>query len=721
MIKRNSFNDASISTPEDDLFGIDPFAQALAKSIRNMASPVGTAIAINGPWGSGKSCAVNLICHHLRSDIEDGKLGIIDFKCWWFRGEEALTLAFLQEMNSSLENSLSEKARKLLPQLGKKLLQAGQVVGPAINIAADGLWGPLASGAMDFAKRFFSENEPLEKVFRELSAALESQTKRFLVVIDDIDRLTPHEALAIFRLVKSVGQLPRVMYLLVFDRELAEKAVSQVYPSEGPHFLEKIIQASFDLPLPTRDDLNRAAMSQIKELCGGPKSTDQLRRFMNIFYDAVSPYLNTPRDLTRLSNAIAVSWPAVAAEVDTGDYVALEVLRLFEPSLYNFIRRSKERLCGTRSDSRSREDHQKEMDDYLNHVPESRREHARAALIRLFPRFENVRYSDSSVQKWEAERLICTTTHFDTYFRMSIGDETLSMNEINECIERAGDEEYVRCVFRNALGSIRKNGKSKVPLLLDELNVHAARIEKKKIQSLVVAIFSIADEIHRKGDSDRGGFAIGDNNLRIHWLIRKLTWERCDIEERNALFMAACQTAQLGWLVDFTSSEVSNHFPSEGKSPVPSEKCLVMKESIPALTTHAIRVITAAAQSGKLISHPQLASILFRWTEFAGGDTAQVKEWTSKQLKTDEAVSQLAEAFTGESWSHSMGMFALGDRVATRKTRASFDGLDQILDLVEFRRRLEGIEKQETLQGDRKHSVQVFLDAWRARDSGKDR
>ena len=721
LIKRNSFNDASISIPEDDLFGIDPFAQTLAKSLRNMDSPVGATIALNGPWGSGKSCAVNLIRHHLKKDVEEGKLGIIDFKCWWFRGEEALTLAFLQELNSSLQKSLSEKARKLIPQLGKKLLQAGQVVGPAINLAGGGLWGSLASGSMDFVQMFFSEGEPIEEVFKELSNALESQEKRFLVIIDDIDRLTPNEALAIFRLVKSVGRLPRIMYLLVFDRELAEKAVSLTYPSEGPHFLEKIIQASFDLPLPTRDDLNRATLSQIGMLCGEPKNTDQLRRFMNIFYDAVSPYLSTPRDLARLSNAIAVSWPAVAAEVDIGDYVAIEVLRLFEPSLYNFIRKNKERLCGTRSDSTGREDQQKETDECLKHVPGNRREHARLALMRLFPRFENIRYSDSSVQKWEAERLICTTTHFDTYFRLSVGDDTLSMNEISEFIEHSADEEYVRRAFRDALGSIRKNGKSKVPLLLDELNTHAARIEKEKFQKLITAIFSITDKIHRKEDSDRGGFAIGDNNLRIHWLTRKLTWERCSLDERNTIFMAACKTAQLGWLVDFTSSEISNYFPSEGKDPVPHEKCLIKKESFPELKTHVLGVISAAAHSGELISHPQLLSILFRWGEFAGDDYTRVKEWVNEQLKTDEAVSRLAEACTGESWSHSMGMFSLGDRVATRKARASVDGLDQFLNVMEFRRRLEEIETQNTLKGDRKQSVLVFLEAWRNRESGKDR
>jgi len=721
MIQNKNFNDTPILTPEDDRFGIDPFAQALAKSFRNIESPIGTTIALNGPWGSGKSCAVNLIRHHLKKDVDEGKLELIDFKCWWFRGEEALTLAFLQELNASLQKSLSEKAKELIPRLGKILLQAGSVVGPAINVYTGGVGGALTAGAMDFTRRFFSENESIEQVFQGLSVALEEQGKRFLVIIDDIDRLTPDEVLLVFHLVKSVGRLPNVMYLLVFDRELAEKVVNERYPSEGPHFLEKIIQASFELPLPARDDLNRAALSLIEMLCGLPKEEDQLRRFMNIFYDAVSPYLNTPRDLTRLSNAIAVSWPAVAWEVDLGDYVALEIMRLFEPLVYNTIRTNQSRLCGTRSDYGNREDPKKEIEHFLKLVPEKRRDYTRLALMRLFPRFENIRYSEGSIDKWEAQRLVCTEKHFGTYFRMSIGDETLSIAEIDGFIEHAGDKEYVKRAFRNALNSIRKNGKSKVPLLFDEVNVHASRIDKANIQPLISAIFEIADDILRDEDRERGGFSIGNNHLRIHWLIHKLMSERCDLDERSRILMAACQDAQVGWLVDLTSSAISDHFPNKDKEPEPPEKCLLKKEVLSELKAHAIKTIKSAASSGKLLLHPHLPYILFQWSEFAEEGGAEVKAWTMEQLKNDESVSMLARAFTSESWSHSMGMFGLGDRVAMRKVRASVDGLERILDVDEFRRRLEEIENGNTLDGDRRQSIQVFLEAWRKRETGDNR
>jgi len=117
------FNDSPISTPDEDHFGIDPFARTLARNILDLKAPIGITIALNGAWGSGKSSAVNLIRHHLKAEIEADKITVIDFKCWWFNGQEALTLAFLQELNSALRNTLGNKTKDLIPRIGKKLLQ----------------------------------------------------------------------------------------------------------------------------------------------------------------------------------------------------------------------------------------------------------------------------------------------------------------------------------------------------------------------------------------------------------------------------------------------------------------------------------------------------------------------------------------------------------------------------------------------------------------------
>ena len=46
--------DAPISKPEDDLYGVEPFARALAKSMADMKAPEGIVIGVNGGVGLGK-------------------------------------------------------------------------------------------------------------------------------------------------------------------------------------------------------------------------------------------------------------------------------------------------------------------------------------------------------------------------------------------------------------------------------------------------------------------------------------------------------------------------------------------------------------------------------------------------------------------------------------------------------------------------------------------
>ena len=84
----------------------------------------------------------------------------------------------VQELNAALGKSLGEKAKELIPKLGRTLLRAGPVVGPAMNVATGGIWGALTSGSADFAKEFFPEGESVEMVFQQLSKALAEQRKR---------------------------------------------------------------------------------------------------------------------------------------------------------------------------------------------------------------------------------------------------------------------------------------------------------------------------------------------------------------------------------------------------------------------------------------------------------------------------------------------------------------------------------------------------------------
>ena len=83
--------DAPLTDPEKDQLEYAPFAKMLAKSIASMPSGDGLVMAINGPWGCGKSTVLNFVEHYLNQEPFKDKVNLIRFNPWWFSGHEDLT------------------------------------------------------------------------------------------------------------------------------------------------------------------------------------------------------------------------------------------------------------------------------------------------------------------------------------------------------------------------------------------------------------------------------------------------------------------------------------------------------------------------------------------------------------------------------------------------------------------------------------------------------
>ncbi len=703
-----SFNDSPIDDFDDDMFGVGTFARSLADSLAQIQNPVGTTVALHGPWGSGKSSVVNLVRRAL-AERDDEKLVVSEFKPWWFRGEEALALAFFQHLDAILEKGLGDKVIGLVSNIAKPVLQAGSVLGAAAALATGAPVAGIADKASSYLSSFFDGGRTVEEAFEAISKVLGSQEKRFVIIIDDIDRLDPEEQLAIFRLIKSVGYLPNVLYLLVFDRDLAERLVAERYPSEGPHYLEKIVQMSFDLPAPIKHDLDQAVLSVVDQVCGTPPDRDDQLRFMNVFYDAVSPYVTLPRDVMRLRNAITVTWPAIREEVRVADFVALEMIRLSEPKLHKAIRVHRDKICGARGD-RAHQDEigQQRFDRLLGEVREERRDIAKIAVERLFPRLREMSYGQDFIADWDADRRVCVEHHFDTYYRLSLSDETLPKTVLDELIERAGEPAFIRERFREAAKVTRRNGSSMVPVYLDALNVRWRDLTLRSIQPLLATLFEIHDSIALKRDADRGIFRFGNTSLRYHWLIRRLLYDRFSLVERSAMLVSAVNDASLGWRVNFVSSMMDDYEPREGRRRTEEDKCLIVQGELQTLIDAALAAIRTASKDGTLLGHADLPNILYRWREFARDNGKEVREWTDSLISEDQALVRIANTFTRESWSASGT-----DRVSIRNAEAEIQpeifGNPDLL-----RRNLERLRDGGKLSATDQKVVVNFLDAWSA-------
>ena len=175
--------------------------------------------------------------------------------------------------------------------------------------------------------------------------------------------------------------------------------------------------------------------------------------------------------------------------------------------------------------------------------------------------------------------------------------------------------------------------------------------------------------------------------------------------------MAACQTASLRWLVDFASSAYEDYHPRPGKTLEPESQCLTTLSDAEVLRDTALARIRQAAQTKELRDHRRLAYLLYRWRDFAAGNGADVREWSDRQLASNEMVVKFAKAFTSYGWLHSGS-----DVVSQRTTLANVENLELVIDKARFRARAEELAEGSTSESDEAQIINEFLAAWRRHD-----
>src|SRR5262245_7889960 len=159
----------------------------------------------------------------------------------------------------------------------------------------------LGRATAEALQKTLSETESLESAKHELADALREAKKRIIVIIDDLDRLLPSEMRAMFSLVKSLGDLPNVFYVLTFDKNVVANALQTGLEPIGAAFLEKIIQVPLRLPPPWEPEIRKLFFDRLNSIIGDASPADQ-SRWQQAFLSAISPYLKTPRDVTRFTN-----------------------------------------------------------------------------------------------------------------------------------------------------------------------------------------------------------------------------------------------------------------------------------------------------------------------------------------------------------------------------------------------------------------------------------
>ncbi|MXO55783.1 KAP family P-loop NTPase fold protein [Pontixanthobacter gangjinensis] len=351
--------DRPLEAGGNDRLGFADVAARLATSLVDHASDKGLVVGVDGKWGSGKSSLLHLIEMELKELPAERKPSIINFRPWVIGNRDTLLASLFAALSDEMNRvelaagdatGVSKQKAKTAAEALRKFVSGLGRTGAAIELVGDATaftpikWFGKGVTAIGNAVSAKPPEPPLSELKGKLVKALEELNHRFIVTIDDVDRLEPAEAIEVLRLARSVADFPNVTYLLCFDGEVLAKSIQHAAGVEdGRGFLEKIIQLTVMVPMPEAFRLRQWFSDELRRFAF-TKNEDELSRLKGVIDFEGGRRLNTPRSVNRVLDSLRFFWPPIeAVGGDLADLVWLQLIRDGNPELYRWI----EQYCAT--------------------------------------------------------------------------------------------------------------------------------------------------------------------------------------------------------------------------------------------------------------------------------------------------------------------------------------------------------------------------------------
>jgi predicted KAP-like P-loop ATPase len=710
--KNNNFlsGDKPIIDPKDDELEYAPFAEILATSILEMVPSDGLVLGVFGNWGLGKTTFINFIIHFINQKPDEEKPVLIHFNPWWFSGEESLLKSFFGQLQVVL------KEKNLL---GKEALN--RIIDFAEMLS--GFPVPYIDAIKPLAKMVRPKEKNIIELKNQISHSLKNQPKRILVVIDDIDRLTSDEIIQLFKVIKAIGNFPNVSYLLAFDKKIVEKALQKIHEADGKEYLEKIIQVSFEMPVPDRSHVQKLFFKNL-DLIIQPNEEEAWDKtyWGNVYHQGIDHFLKTPRNIYQLINSLAVTYPSIKGQLNPVDFIAIETLRVFCPLAYDIIRSNPDSFTGHSGSGGLTGPTARELkpfhDGWIERVNEDDMETVKKLLLRIFPKLKtvwgNTEYSADWEMEWRSQRRICSEHYFPVYFRFSFPVGDFSPIEMKAVLKLAKETEAFVEKMREFVKQKNPGGATRLRAFLERFEEYTeSAISIDEIPFIFKAFCQIGDELNIPED-DQGFFDI-DNRMKILRIFYQLGKR---IGSKDALFEIFKNSFEEGQALTVLTHELIHLGKEHGlygaENVNPQDEQRVTLDQFRELERIVKRKVEEAAEDNSLFDCTDLNFILWAWRK-DWDEEARVDEWVRINTSTDIGLIK----FLGKSihWEKS---HSGEDVVIERNPRINLGAIEPLINLPEIIPRIKNILEDEEIAEDQKLAFEYLIQVYEKREQDAD-
>lgn len=675
-----------ILTLSEDELGRKEFAEAVAKVIGQWGNRDSLVIAIYGPWGSGKSSLKNMILDALPK--QNAKTMTLQFNPWEWSGQEKVFDGFFTELSAKLG---SKDPSKKAAVAAKKILAYGAMFSAAASIYSGVRWlivgFLLVIGALGLVPLFHNSSllsvskifgilaiiaagilaafadvgnklaaymtakaeatrKGVDEVRKELQHLLGTLETNVLVVIDDVDRLTPEGIRMVFQLVKANADFPNLVYLLLLQRDTVEKALARMGELDGSQFLEKVVQIGIDIPKLSPGTLEESIESAVSRVVQGTPAEKRFdtQRWGKLFVSAVRPYFRTLRDVKRFSNTLSFHFELYVNgdtfDANPVDLICLEVLRQFEAPLYNNLFALQPLLTGAPRSAFGFSFSLEGPNAAEILIKEAvRQQEAKQLLSNLFPPFAwslaevqrkgggNTPHAAAYRKEWLNDLRACHPDVFERYFKFSLSPQDLSEAEMSSLLTTVGN----RAQLVEKLTELSEKGLLGAAII--RLGAQRPAIANESIVPFAAGLLDVEKELIARTPTTR--VAAVPVDVQAVLIVGSVLRQRSAGERGSLLRDIITQTTAL--YLPMISFESTDEERTRTIDP------LVSEQEAKDLQQVCVRKVQVASQTPELLSHPRLRYILRNW--FRWGSELDVSTWLTKIAKSDSGLPFLLAAF----------------------------------------------------------------------------
>lgn len=444
--------DAAQALPERDEFGFQALADQLRQNIvallEGERASGGFTLGLEGRWGSGKSTILNYLRLSLKAVLNPKTQFLLDFDPWWLEEDANIVSALLSAV---LDAMPKDEAGKAAAAIGKLAGAAGKLpegldVLLSLSKKSEGI-GKLVKAARDAGGdlgKLLNASKPARKLRDEVAEAFKAKGFTFIVLIDDLDRLAPEQAIRVMSAIKSIADLPGFVYVLAYDPAALGNILKSFKPPLGTDYFEKIVNVSVPVPPVTASQVDGFVSGLLN-----PAFRDALQT-SNAHKSALIRLLDAPRDAIRLANSVNFWGASKTNELYLPDFILLEAIRQARPAAYTGVLQTSDIWLNTESSDflgrilgntdAAKEATRKEMADHIAATFQlgdgSRDKAVRGALSVLFPKAAEylgraAGFDEFVERRPDTPRAISDSGHFFTYFLHRPLPGSPSRDEVN--------------------------------------------------------------------------------------------------------------------------------------------------------------------------------------------------------------------------------------------------------------------------------------------------